>query len=112
MKYFIYCRKSTESEERQAFSIDSQYAEVERAFGTLADVEVVSIYREAASAKAPGRPLFDEMLERIENGEAEGILAWHPDRLARNSVDGGKIIYMLDQKVLKTLRFVTLTFEL
>ena len=111
MRYFIYCRKSTESEERQAFSIDSQYAEIERAFGSLADVEIVSIYREAASAKAPGRPLFDEMLERVENGEAEGILAWHPDRLARNSVDGGKIIYMLDQKVLKTLRFVTLTFE-
>jgi site-specific DNA recombinase len=111
MRYFIYCRKSTESEERQAFSIDSQYAEIQRAFGSLADVEIVGVYREAASAKAPGRPLFDEMIECIENGDAEGILAWHPDRLARNSVDGGKIIYLLDCKVVKALRFVTLTFE-
>ena len=44
------------------------------------------------SAKAPGRPIFDEMLRRIERREAEGIIAWHPDRLARNSVDGGRIM--------------------
>ena len=35
------------------------------------------------------------MLKRIEAGEAEGVLAWHPDRLARNSVDGGQIIYLV-----------------
>jgi len=36
------------------------------------------------------------MLLRIEANKANGILTWHPDRLARNSVDGGKIIYLLD----------------
>ena len=29
------------------------------------------------------------MMRRIEAGEAQGIIAWHPDRLARNSMDGG-----------------------
>jgi hypothetical protein len=30
------------------------------------------------------------MMEKIyASGEPVGILAWHPDRLARNSVDGG-----------------------
>src|SRR3989339_1889844 len=36
------------------------------------------------------------MMTRIERGEANGIIAWHPDRLARNSVDGGRVIYLVD----------------
>jgi site-specific DNA recombinase len=111
MKYFIYCRKSSESEDRQILSVDSQYEELKRAFGALPDVEIVGIFRESASAKAPGRLIFNELLLRIEAGEAQGILAWHPDRLARNSIDGGRIIYLLDQKVLQGLRFATFTFE-
>ena len=57
------------------------------------------------SAKVTGRPIFNKMIERIEHGDANGILAWHPDRLARNSVDGGKIIYLLDGGGLADLKF-------
>jgi len=51
------------------------------------------------------------MLKRIEAGEAAGILAWHPDRLARNSVDGGQIIYLVDTGVIKELKFPTFWFD-
>lgn len=111
MRYFVYCRKSTESEDRQILSIDSQRAELERAFGARDDIEIGEVFQEAYSAKAPGRPIFNHMLQRIENGDADGIIAWHPDRLARNSVDGGRIIYLLDRKVLKDLKFANFTFE-
>ena len=85
-KFFLYARKSTDVEDKQVLSIEAQIAEL-RAFAKQNNLNVVDIFIEKQSAKIPGRPIFGEMLERIEKDEADGILAWHPDRLARNSVD-------------------------
>ena len=55
--------------------------------------------------------MFNQMMARIRDGEARGIIAWHPDRLARNSVDGGRIIHFLDTQRLLDLQFPTYVFE-
>jgi site-specific DNA recombinase len=108
--YFVYCRKSTEDEDHQILSIESQRQELKR-YAEREGLRTIALNEEARSAKSPGRPIFNEMLKRIERGEADGILAWHPDRLARNALDGGQIIHLLDTGRLTSLRFPTYTFE-
>jgi len=111
MRYFHYIRKSTDDDEHQALSVESQERENLRRFEGQPDIEIVETIKEARSAKVPGRPLFTQLLDRIERGEADGILAWHPDRLSRNSIDGGRIIYLVDIGKIKDLKFSTYTFE-
>jgi len=110
MKYVIYTRKSTEDEDRQILSIESQLAEL-REFAAKEKLEIVASFQEAKTAKEPGRMKFAEMLSLIEKGKADGIISWHPDRLARNSVDGGKIIHFVDRGLIKSLKFPTFWFE-
>ena len=52
MKYFIYARKSTDSEERQILSIESQLAEL-REFAAKEKLEIVASMCEAQTAKEP-----------------------------------------------------------
>ncbi len=109
-KYILYARKSTDTEDKQVLSIEAQLAEL-RKFAKDNDLVVIDELIEKRTAKMPGRPVFNSMIKRIENGEANGILAWHPDRLARNSIDGGQIIYLLDQTTLNYLQFPVFQFE-
>jgi len=95
-KVFIYCRKSQESEERQALSIPSQIAEMNKV-AKRDNLTIEKTFEESQSAKKPGRPVFEEMLIELEKQSIKKILVWNPDRLSRNSVDTGKIIYMMDQ---------------
>ncbi len=110
MKFFLYARKSADSEERQMLSIEAQLAEV-RALAEKDHLNVVAEFTESMTAKMPGRRIFNQMIARIEKGEAQGIISWHPDRLARNSIDGGRIVYLLDTGKLLSLKFPTFWFE-
>ncbi len=71
------------------------------------NLDVVKEFTESKSAKQPNnRPVFDDMLKRIEKGEADGILCWQINRLSRNLVDSGKINWMLQQGIIKSIQTV------
>src|SRR3990170_2900932 len=104
-KFFLYARKSTDVEDKQVLSIDAQLTEL-REYAVRENIEISAEIIEKQSAKVPGRPLFNKMMKEIETFGGN-ILAWNPDRLARNSVDGGQIIYLLDTGKLASIKFPT-----
>ncbi len=104
LQYFLYARKSSESEDRQVQSIDDQTGRLKRLAQELG-ITIKHIYTEAKSAKKPGnRPFFDKMMTEIESGEADGILCWHLNRLSRNPIDSGKISWLLQEGSIKSIQ--------
>lgn len=104
VRYVLYARKSTESEERQVLSIDSQIKEMLQ-LAERDGLEVVEIRRESHSAKESGqRPVYREILEDIRRGRFNGILTWAPDRLSRNAGDLGSVVDLMDQQLLLEIR--------
>ena len=102
-RYIIYCRKSTESEDRQVLSIESQINELKKLSERL-NLKVIDILTESQSAKSPGRPIFNKVLDLINQRRVDGIICWKLDRLARNPIDGGQITWMLQKGVIKHLQ--------
>ena len=103
MRYILYCRKSTDTEDKQVMSLDSQENEM-RAFAEQYGLTISHILIESQSAKAEGRPVFASLLSMIQAGEADGIICWKLDRLARNMADAGRVIDLLQRGVIKQIR--------
>lgn len=113
LRYVIYARKSTDEKDKQVRSLGDQITEcmdyADRHSLLLGRPAVV---QEARSAKqSDKREQFRVMLEDIKKGKYDGILAWHPDRLARNLKDAGEIVDLLDKGIIKDLKFVSFNFE-
>lgn len=94
-KAIFYKRKSTDSEDKQILSLVSQDHVIRETTPGFKDFFLVADYSESKSAKAPGRPLFNQMVEAIEAGKAKYIICWQLNRLARNPIDGGRMIWLV-----------------
>jgi DNA invertase Pin-like site-specific DNA recombinase len=103
MQYFLYARKSTDKEDMQVLSIEAQLSEL-RALAKREGLEISEEFVEKQSAKMPGRSHFNDIVERVRKGEAEGIICWKLDRLARNPVDSGQISWLLQEGILKHIQ--------
>ena len=106
IKYFLYARKSSESEDRQVQSIDDQISNLKK----LADnnsLKITKVFKESKSAQKPdNRPIFKEMISKIENGEANGILCWQINRLSRNPIESAIIQWHLQQGKIKSIQTI------
>ena len=103
MKYIIYCRKSSESEDHQVMSLDAQEKELIK-IAESSGLQIIKTFRESMSAKAPGRPLFAQMINLLSSGKADGIICWKLDRLARNPIDGGSISWLHQTSRIKHIK--------
>ncbi len=111
VRYCLYARKSTESEERQVLSIDSQIKEMLQ-LAERDNLEIVAMKRESHSAKETGqRPVFNEIIEELKIGKYNGIITWASDRISRNAGDLGKIVDLMDQGKLQDIRTFSQTFS-
>lgn len=84
MRYFLYARKSTDTEDKQVLSIEAQLVEL-RALARRDGLDIVEEFVEKRSAKTPGRSVFEGMMRRVEHGEASGIICW---KIGRQKVSG------------------------
>ena len=109
-KCFVYLRRSQDREDRQSLSIEKQDKQVKKIMESNG-VAPVYLPAEERSAKTPGRPIFNDMMDRIDSGEARYIAVWALSRLSRNPVDGGKIIFALDQGKLLAIHTPTRTYR-
>jgi len=108
-RYVIYVRKSTDAEDKQERSLKDQLAECEELVFRNR-LRVVDVIEESMSAKEPDiRPKFRKMMADLQSGKYDGVIAWHPNRLARNMKEAGEIIDLLDKNIIKDLKFVAYT---
>ncbi len=99
LRYVLYARKSSEDKDRQVQSIDDQLKWA-RGLG----LNIVKVWEEERSAKRPGnRPRFDEMVQFIEQGYADGIISWQVNRLSRNPVESAKLQWLLQEIVIQSI---------
>lgn len=111
LSYVLYARKSTEDKGSQEHSIEDQIKDC-KVLAKREGLHIKKIIREEKSAKSPNnRPAFKEMLADIRDGDYDGIIAWHPDRLSRNSLESGIIMDMFDKEIIKDMKFPFCRFE-
>lgn len=100
--------------ERQTMSISAQIDAIKQQFPDL-DITFVTnpdgTVGESMSAAKPGRPLFNQMMSDLESGKYQGVIAWHPDRLSRNSPDASLIVWYIQQGIIQDLKFCNFYFE-
>jgi site-specific DNA recombinase len=102
LRYRLYARKSTDTEDKQVQSLDDQ-VKVMKAVAKRESIRLIGEpLRESKSAKRPSeRPVFEELLTEIEDGKLDGIVCWKLDRLSRNPTDSGRIQQLLQDGKLK-----------
>ncbi len=104
VRYCLYARKSTESDERQVMSLDAQMSEMLK-IAKNEHLEIAEIKQESKSAKETGlRPEYNQLMKDIDEGKFNGILTWAPDRLSRNAGDLGSLVDLMDKGKLLQIR--------
>lgn len=102
MKFAIYCRKSSDAEDKQVQSIEDQ-RQILLPLARERGLNVIEVFSEARTARKPGRSEFNRMMEMIEAGKIDGVICWKVNRLSRNPIDGGRIQWLLQEGAIEII---------
>lgn len=102
LRVVMYVRKSSESEDRQVQSIADQKSDLAKLVAEN-NLNIIEVFEESVSGKAPGRPQFSLMMEMFYTGKADAIIAWHTNRLSRNAKDSGEVQHLLITDKIKAI---------
>ncbi len=68
-------------------------------------LNIVEVREESHSAKESGqRPVFQSIIEDVKKSKFDGIVAWDASRLSRNAGDLGRVVDLMDQKLILDIR--------
>src|SRR4030066_1901828 len=103
LHFIEYLRKSSEdNEDKQIRSIDRQIDDLSEFINRYGiKKNIVEVFKEERSAFKTGRPDFNQMMDLLESGEADAVIVWHPNRIARNYEDGGRFVQLISNSKLK-----------
>ena len=107
LKYILYARKSSDSEDKQILSLPAQIRELSE-YANKNKIHIIKTITESKSAyKTNNRVQFDLMIKDLQKEKANAILTWKLDRLSRNPAEGGLLIQMLQDGNIKEIRTAT-----
>ncbi len=99
MKAVGYIRVSTEEQAKNGISLDAQRAKIE-AYATLEEMELIGIVEDAglSGCSVKHRPGLQRVLGMIREKEADAVIVFKLDRLARNTMATLEIAKLMDRK--------------
>lgn len=102
INYDIYIRRSSDDTDHQVASIESQ-KEVLVTLVKENNLKILRIAEESMSAKKPGRPVFNEEIQRVQDSIIQGLIVWDLSRCSRNPIDSGTLSWLLQTEKLKVI---------
>ncbi len=97
-KLFGYIRVSTARQGEHGVSLTEQRDAIER-YAQKNTIEVCQWFEERVTAAKRGRPVFNDMMKLLRDGQADGIVIHKIDRGARNLKDWSDLGELIDQGV-------------
>ena len=90
-KAFLYLRRSQTRKDKQVLSLASQKI-ICLDLAKRHNCEIVEIFTESGTAAdREKRPIFEQMMKRVENKEVQSLISWKLNRLSRNHTEYERI---------------------
>ena len=93
----IYTRVSSDEQRQKGYSLDFQYKELVE-YCKKQGLTIVKHFTESHTAKKPGRPEFNNMLDYAHKNKISNLVFLKNDRASRNPVDSAALSFMAEHQ--------------